>query len=179
MLSERVTVKSMGTMKGRGVIAKKDLAAGEFVGVLAGRVVPDARHIALVHNGILTGRFAMETRDKSGRLYVVEPENPKDRQADKRFDSSCGHFINEPAPGERLNVTWSHNKAYDPERIDCYTARPIKAGKELLVHYGNAYQRKYRKPHQHPLASHVNPVVDSRLARMRSLVKDMRVLRSR
>lgn len=155
MLEERVCLKDMGPPKGMGLVARRDLEKGEFVGVLAGRVLPDKTHDKLVNSGVITGRYAMETRDKELKTYVIEPEVAYRFHAARRFRKSMGHFINEPAPGERLNVAWSHNPKYDPERIDCYIAKPIKAGKELLVHYGNIYDRKYKKPFQKPLAEYV------------------------
>lgn len=155
LLDERVVLKDMGAPKGNGVVAKRDLAKGEFVGVLAGVVLRERTHDRLVQSGVITGRYAMETRDSDLQTYVVEPESLHRFEPARRFRRSMGHFMNEPAPGERLNVAWAHNKAYDPERIDCYTVKPVKAGKELLVHYGNVYDRKYKRPFQSPLPEYV------------------------
>lgn len=152
-LRKRVAIRDMGTTKGRGVVARHDLQKGEFVGVLAGRVVPDAAHVEMTRTGMTSGRYAMETADKNGFVYVVEPEEPWTQRAAMRFKSSVGHYINEPAPGERLNVAWVRNARYDPIRIDCYTARRVKAGEELLIHYGDIYARKYRDPHERPLVA--------------------------
>lgn len=137
--------------KGTGVYATRDLAKGEFVGVLAGRVIPDRRHARMAADWVVSSRYSMETADQWGAVYVVEPEEDGTRKLGRRYRNSFGHYMNEPAPGERLNVAWAHNRAYDPARIDCYTVKPVKKGRELLVHYGSQYERKYRAPFERPM----------------------------
>ena len=149
-LQRRVLVKQMGLPKGKGVFARRDLPEGVLVGVLPGRVVPDKEHVRMAAQGVVSGRFCMETRDTAGRVYVVEPEDDYCMLAASRFESSVGHFVNEPAPGERLNAAWVHNPEYDPERMDCYTIKAVPKGKEILVHYGSMYNRKYRQPAEAP-----------------------------
>ena len=152
-LAGKVVVKRLGTTKGMGVVARRDLEVGEFVGVLPGRVIPDRIHVDMTVAGWSTGVYAMETRDRTGEIHVVDPEDPVTHRPFSHFRESVGLYINEPAPGERLNVAWAHNKAYDPERVDCYTAKPVRKGQELLVHYGTIYERRYRRPFERPLPS--------------------------
>lgn len=149
-LAERVILKDMGTPKGIGAFALRDLAEGEFVGVLPGRVMREETHDLLVQVGAVSGKYAMETFNRKSESYVVEPEAPRRGRPWRRFRSSIGHFMNEPAARERLNVAWAFNTTYDPERVDCYTMRPVKAGQELLVHYGNTYARSYERPSESP-----------------------------
>lgn len=149
-LRERVVLKYMGAPKGVGVVARRDLARGEFVGVLPGRVLCEGDHDRLVESGLFTGKYAMATCGRNLHAYVVEPEAPRRGQPARRFRSSMGHFMNEPSPHERLNVVWAFNAAYDPERIECYTLAPVGAGGELLVHYGDAYDRTYEGPSERP-----------------------------
>ena len=152
-LAGKVRVVRLGTTKGFGVVARRDLGAGEFVGVLPGMVIPDRRHVDMTATGSSSGAYAMETRDGRGEVYVVDPEDPVTHRPFPDFKGSVGLYINEPAPGERLNVAWAHNRDYDPERIDCYTAKPVRKGRELLVHYGTIYDRRYRRPFERPLPS--------------------------
>lgn len=55
-LKERVALRDMGPPKGIGVVARRDLAKGEFVGVLPGRVLCEEDHVQI---GVFTGKYAM------------------------------------------------------------------------------------------------------------------------
>lgn len=153
-LGKRVTLKDMGSPKGIGVVATRDLAKGEFVGVMAGWVLSEETHDFLVQSGVVTGQYAMETRDYNSQTYVVDPEAPYRGRPSRRFLSSMGHFMNEPAPSEQLNVAWAFNAAHDPERVECYTLKSVAAGEELLVHYGNTYRRTYDTSCEMPPSPH-------------------------
>lgn len=150
MLDRTVVLKRLDSGKGRGVVARRDLPVGQLVGVLPGRIIPDKAHDRMAAVGRVSSRYCMETRDHAGNMYVVEPEDDYCLMPASRFLGSKGHFINEPAPGERLNAAWAHNNSYDPERIDCYTIKPVRKGQELLVHYGMQYERPYRAPSEAP-----------------------------
>ncbi|KAK9826938.1 hypothetical protein WJX74_000845 [Apatococcus lobatus] len=133
-LAQKVELRCLGRPKGTGVVARRDLQKGEFVGVLAGRVIADRRHARLAAEGAISSRYSMETCDRYGAVYVVEPEDDGTGVPARRFAESFGHYMNEPAPGERLNVAWAHNKAYDPQRIDCYTVKagPVRAADAVM-----------------------------------------------
>lgn len=154
-LAQSVELKDAGAPKGIGAFALRDLTEGEFVGVLPGRVLREETHDFLVQSGAVSGDYAMETFDRGSETYVVEPEALHRGRPSRRFRSSIGHFMNEPAAGEQLNVAWAFNPAYDPERVDCYTIRPVEAGGELLVHYGLSYRRSYEGPSESPPPEYV------------------------
>lgn len=62
-LKERVALRDMGAPKGVGVVARRDLAKGEFVGVLPGRVLCEEHQIQI---GVFTGKYAMATHVRGG-----------------------------------------------------------------------------------------------------------------
>lgn len=154
-LGEAVMLKDMGAPKGIGVVARRDLGEGKFVGVMAGRILAEETHDSWVLSGMVTGRYAMETRDRNYRPYVVEPEAPRQGKPSRRFKSSMGQYMNEPSGEEHVNVAWAFNPTYDPQRVECYTMRPVEAGRELLVHYGNTYSRTYERPCESPPPEYV------------------------
>jgi len=56
------------------------------------------------------------------------------------FDHCVVHRLNEPSPGLQQNCRWVRRK-YQPSEI--WTLRDIEPGEELLLYYGDGYQRNY------------------------------------
>jgi hypothetical protein len=128
--------------KGRGLVARRDVPAWTLVGPYPGRVYTYAQHGALKARGVCDDEYAVEFWDsrpggRIGETVVLDP-----RVGGEFRYAGVTPFVNEPSASQRPNVVWVWN--FPKHRIELWTSRALRAGDELTVCYGDAYERKYR-----------------------------------
>lgn len=116
--------------------------------------------------GLYTGRFSEEDEDDGPASHyrmhlsgwtVVPPEDGEGRVDPERFPMA---MLNEPPSGAEANVAifeWSTARDAVPGIppktkvvvAALHTCRPVQAGEELYLHYGDQYDRRHygREPH--------------------------------
>lgn len=127
------------------VLCMADAPANTFVAAYPGWVFPERAFERLVQAGRRGTKYAvtMFATTPSGGLnfdFVIDPTNSVNRVS-PRFQDSFGPFINEPGPGQEANVRWVYN--FFNNAMEYWTARPVRRGEELLICYGNQFERNY------------------------------------
>lgn len=129
--------------KGVGVVAVRDLPPWTFVGVYGGRVLTDAQYADRVRRRLTTATYAVQHLGKPG--HVVDPGTVRDGRPALAgpWAKAIAPRINEPGPCQRPNLVWVWNAP--ASRIELWTFRAVRAGRELTVCYGvdGSYPRHY------------------------------------
>lgn len=140
--------------KGRGLIAKRNLNAGSFVGCIPGWIFSRAEFAALHRLGLYVDTYATGVADDDGRQYTVCCSPEGSLLPHVMFRKCYGQYINEPDDMQKhTNVSWvlnHHKQIQGIPRVDMYTNTAVKQGTELVVDYGYGYQRSYRRPPMRP-----------------------------
>ncbi len=144
----QLTVKP--SRHGLGCFVDADIPAQSCVGVYPGQIISDKR-LALKMGQLpfeqqrAVGRYLVQSRlhstDKS--CCYLDPTGPHGG-LDKTFVDNPALYLNEPDTDQTTNVHSVWN--YDTGRLELWTSRDVKAGEELLVHYGTSYARDYAGP---------------------------------
>lgn len=151
------------TRFGEGVFATRDLPAFTSLGAYPGRVYRMDVFDELVSRGQRSNKFALfffamypdgnfitqDEYDSRGKLlfhgWLLDPStrNPKTRaemlQVDPRYANSFTPYLNEPAPGQSANTCYVMNLVRN--RMELWTYEPVRRGEELLLCYGDSYDR--------------------------------------
>lgn len=119
---------SNNVVAGIGVRSNKALNRGDFVGFYSGKLVKWACYETSKNTSLQHVSFAIEGTD-----YVVSRNNSTDVVG----------FINEVPKGMKSNVVAVPIYLDAGNAVGYFAANHIKPHTELLVHYGNAFNRDY------------------------------------
>ena len=141
---------------GWGVFARHAIPANTLVGPYPGTLFTRAGFSDAVARGQTTTTYGMDmwmvappTGNSGGAggfrfvrpgEWVIDPGDARG-QVRPEYSHAITPYINEPTLAETPNIKFVYN--IPKHRIEFWTSRPVGAGKELLLCYGDKYARAY------------------------------------
>jgi len=132
-INGNVVIRHIGGNRGDGVFATKNIARDGFIGFYPGEVHHPNE------GDLIRDRYVMTSTSK-----WVYDAGMTDRY--EKYDMFAAHLCNEPSVGQVQNAAFVTEAFSDlplREIVVVKATRPIKKGEEVLVYYGNTYDRDY------------------------------------
>jgi len=136
---EGLEVKDTNSVRGKGLFATKEIPAGSIATIYLGKV---SRGAAADGAYVLFHKFTMEGLNMQFTCKFSIDARPDEKQHPGLYAAA---YIKEPCPGSVANVRMVSSPLFGLDFSPMYVVakRQIKAGEELLWHYGPEYARGY------------------------------------
>lgn len=132
---------------GKGCFTTTELKKNTFIGVYPGIILNEKQFTMKMSRVPLQQqenvmRYVVQNRlhSTADNKCYLDPTNPHGT-LDAGWRDNPVLYINEPDPDQQTNVISVWN--YDTMRLEIWTLRDVAAETELLVHYGDSYNRSY------------------------------------
>lgn len=133
-------------VKGKSLVARRDIPAWTMIGAYPGTRYTLQRFVKRREQGLTDGKFGVDFWKASGATgalstkYVIDPGDATGTLLPE-FANAVAPLVNEPDPGQAPSLVWVWN--VPKYRIEMWSSKPIRAGEELTICYGDGYPRGY------------------------------------
>ena len=144
----KVYLKPMDAPKTTGIVAGKDIKAGETIAYYPIVILEDPGPKPSKRKFPLQDYFIeVKYRGKSSAKYIGQPDLKRAIQKPTKSIPHIGLWSNEPYPGEKANARMEYKSLTKPPRVggklsySLKATRLIKKGQEVLWCYGTEFNR--------------------------------------